>query len=225
MRIGIIGPCEEEIYPFINRLHDVTTERYAMLSFCVGKYLNTDVVAVLCGICKVNAAIAAQILVDKFSVTHIIVTGAAGAIDKNLKIFDTVISSEVAYHDVGEEELTKFHPRMEDIYFKADSSMLKGMSEAISNDNSIVIGRMVTGEAFIAENGRDEIIKKYNPLCVDMETASIAHVCYVNAIPFVAIRTISDTSEESISNKNFESAARKSIDVLELYLDTLNCRK
>lgn len=53
---------------------------------------------------------------------------------------------------------------------------------------------MITGETFIEDEKREFINDKYLPLSVDMETASVAHVCYVNKIPFIAIRTITDTS-------------------------------
>ena len=224
MKIGIIGPCEIEINPFIESLRNVKTEKYAMLNFHVGKYANIDVVALFCGVCKVNAAIAAQILIDRFSVTHIIVTGVAGAIDTDLKVWDTVISSEVAYHDVESKTLTNYHPWMESEYFKADKNMLTEIKKSAENDKSIFIGKIVTGESFIVQDGRDVIIEKHNPLCVDMETASIAHVCYVNNIPFAAIRTISDTPEES-GEDAFEKycvpAAKKSIEILKNYLDKL----
>lgn len=62
---------------------------------------------------------------------------------------------------------------------------------------------MATGEKFIDNHGREDIIASHNPLCVDMETASIVHVCYVNRIPFSTIRTISDTPKES-GNEVFE---------------------
>ena len=227
MKIGVIGPCEDEINPFIDSLRGVTTEKHAMLSFHSGKYLDIDIVALFCGVCKVNAAIAAQILIDRYLVTHIVVTGVAGAIDKNLKIYDTVISSETAYHDVVNSILTEYHPWMENNYFKADGNMLKEIIGAVENDDSIKIGRMVTGETFIVQDGRDEIIGKYNPMCVDMETAGIAHVCYANAIPFIAIRTISDTPDESgseVCERHFELAAKKSIDVLKRYLNAINFR-
>ena len=228
MRIGVIGPSENEINPFIDSMHELKTEKYAMLNFHTGKYSNIDAAALFCGVCKVNAAIAAQILIDKFAVTHIIVTGVAGAIDKNLKVFDTVISSEVAYHDVEEGILINYHPWMESVYFKADNNMLKDIIRAVNQNKNVLIGRMVTGEGFIVQDGRNEIIEKYNPLCVDMETAGIAHVCYANSIPFIAIRTISDTPEESGSDafeKNCETAARKSINVLKCYLDNLKENK
>ena len=224
MRIGIIGPTENEINPFIKSMDITKTEKHAMLSFHSGKYLDIDVIALFCGVCKVNAAIAAQILIDKYHVSHIIVIGAAGAIDENLHIFDTVISSEIAYHDVADGILTEYHPWMKTVYFNADEDLINGISKANINDNSVMVGRIVTGETFIDQDGREEIIEKRNPLCVDMETASIAHVCYANVVPFVAIRSISDTPHESGSEsfeKYYNDAAEKSVNVLTRYLNTI----
>ena len=61
----------------------------------------------------------------------------------------------------------------------------------------VVWGRMVSGEPFITDDGRQKICNKFAPLTVDMETAGIAHVCYVNGIPFIAIRCVTDTAEHS----------------------------
>ncbi|MGL5149747.1 MAG: phosphoglycerate transporter, partial [Clostridium sp.] len=72
--------------------------------------------------------------------------------------------------------------------------------------------------------GRREIIEKYNPLCVDMETASIAHVCYANSIPFLAIRSITDTETDSgieTFEVNCVSAALNSINILERIIDII----
>jgi len=88
----------------------------------------------------------------------------------------------------------------------------------------IYFGKIVTGEAFISNEGREEIISKYNPLCVDMETASISHVCYVNKVPFIAIRSITDT-EGNCGIETFEencvSVAHNSINVLKRLLEAL----
>jgi len=224
MRLGIIGPCEVEILPFINKLADKTMAEHAKVTFHSGTYNGIDVVALFCGVCKVNAAIAAQILINIYEVTHIIVTGVAGAIDANLKIADTIISSEIAYHDVADGILTNYHPWMESVYFKADAAMVDGLLRANNGDATVSVGKIVTGEAFIDHDGRDVIIDKHDPHCVDMETAAIAHVCYANGIPFAAIRSISDTPHESGSEafeKYMKQAADKSIDVLCLYLDSM----
>jgi adenosylhomocysteine nucleosidase len=221
MCIGIIGATENEIAPFISAMQSVFTEKHAMLDFHKGKYAGIDVVALFCGVGKVNAAIAAQILIGRYQVGRIIVVGVAGAISSELHIGDTVISSETAYHDVADEVLTQYHPWMKSTYFTADEDMVHGISEASTGDQSVMVGRIVTGEAFIDQDGRKEIIEQYNPLCVDMETAGIAHVCYVNSIPFAAIRSISDTPHESGSNafvKYGKDVAEKSLRVLTRYL-------
>ncbi len=225
MKIGVIGPTENEIMPFIEEISNKKVENVAMLTFYNGIYKNSDVVALYCGVCKVNAAIATQILIDKFNVTHIIVTGVAGGIDNILNIGDTVISTEITYHDVDEGILTEYHPWMESIYFKADSKLVE-LCRAVIDKNTftqkIFFGRIVTGEAFISDNGRTEIISKYHPLCVDMETASIAHVCYVNNVPFIAIRSITDTEDQcgvEVFEKNCVSASNNSINMVKKILE------
>lgn len=221
MKIGIIGPCEMEIMPFINKISNKKVNNHAMLKFYSGTYNGIDVVSLFCGVCKVNAAIATQIMIDKFEVTHIILTGVAGALSKDLQIFDTVIASEVAYHDVAHGILTEYHPWIEDIYFKCDTVLLntcKNIINTLENKNKYHIGRIITGEAFITHKEREHLIKNFNPLCVDMESASVAHVCYVNNIPFLVIRSVSDNADET-GSENFENngeiAALNSIKIVE----------
>ena len=113
---------------------------------------------------------------------------------------------------------------MKSIYFEADKEMIENIIRANAEDTSVFTGKIVTGETFIDQDGRDRIIKSYNPQCVDMETASIAHVCYANTIPFVAIRSVSDTPFESGSvafEKYSKRAGKKSIEILIKYLDLL----
>jgi adenosylhomocysteine nucleosidase len=227
MKIGVIGPSEDEISPFIEHISNKKMTTTAMLTFYSGTYENIDVVALYCGVCKVNSAIATQILIDKFNITHIIVTGVAGAIDRTLNIGDTIISTEAAYHDVDDGILTEYHPWMKSIYFKADSELIK-LCKSIINKNTltqnIYFGKIVTGESFISNKGRGEIISNYNPLCVDMETASIAHVCYVNKIPFIAIRSITDTENDcgvEIFEENCVSASQNSINVVKKIFESL----
>ena len=192
-----------------------------MLKFHSGIYEGVEVVAVFCGVCKVNAAIATQLLISKFDVTHIILTGVAGALNTQLEIRDIVISSEVAYHDVAHGILTQYHPWMKDIYFRADVKMLK-LCEHTANSLLIQgkchIGRIITGEAFITHNERESLIENFNPLCVDMESASVAHTCYVNNIPFIVIRSMSDDADQNgieTFEKNMEMVALNSIKLVE----------
>ncbi len=200
MKIGIICASENELDPFLDDFQEHSVVEKAKLKIHIGKIGEHDVVLLYCGVCKVNAAIAAQIVIDDFNVDAIINAGVAGGMDSRLGILDTVVSTEVAYHDVASEILTEYHPWMKSVFFAADENLLKiakDVAERIQTKGKIYFGRMVTGEAFISDDGRQEIMDAFNPLSVDMETGSIAHVCYANSIPFLAIQSITDTADHS----------------------------
>lgn len=191
------------------------TRDKAMLRFYEGNICGIEVVAVYSGVCKVNAAIAAQILIDNFGVSAIINAGVAGGMNPTLQICDTVISTEVCYHDVEYDVLTEFHPWMDSIFFRADDKLLELSRTAvgeITTPGKVYWGRMVTGESFIENEGRESINQSLSPLSVDMESASIAHVCYVNGIPFLSIRCITDTAEHS-GHTNFEENCTKASEI------------
>ena len=200
MKVGIICAGDREVAPFLPIIDECRVTEKAMLKIYEGKINEVEVVTLFSGVCKVNAAIATQILIDTFGVDIMINAGTAGGMHHELELFDTVISTEVAYHDVAPNILTEFHPWMESIFFKADDELLELTRVAVGKlamDEKVFWGRMVTGEAFITDEGRQKINDEFAPLTVDMETASIAHVCYVNKIPFIAIRSITDTATHS----------------------------
>ena len=116
MRIGIVCAGDNEVAPFLSMLNEASVTEKSLLKFYEGKIENMDVVTLFSGVCKVNAAIAVQILIDIYKCDIIINAGTAGGIDERLKILDTVVSTEVAYHDVNEDVLTDFHPWMSSVY-------------------------------------------------------------------------------------------------------------
>jgi len=96
-----------------------------MLTIYEGTINGASVVALFCGVCKTNAAIATQILIDGYQVETIINAGTAGGMDDSLDIFDTVISTEVAHHDVHKDILINFHPWMPSVFFKSCDSLIE----------------------------------------------------------------------------------------------------
>lgn len=217
-KIGILCASDTELEPFLSHIHDVKTTEKAMLKFYEGTISSVSVAAVYSGVCKVNAAIAAQLLIDVFQVDRIINAGVSGGMDESVQLFDTIVAEEVAYHDVDDDILTEFHPWMKSVYFQADQQLVMAMREySKASEHPILFGRTVTGEQFIADNKRDEINQKFSPLSVDMEAGSIAHVCYVNKIPFLSVKSITDTPTHSgIENfeENCEKAAAISADIV-----------
>lgn len=117
MKVGIICAGDREVAPFLPIIDECKITEKAMLKFYEGKINCVEVVTLFFGVCKVNAAIATQILIDTFSVDIMINAGTAGGMHHELELFDTVISTEVAYHDVAPNILAEFHPWMETVFF------------------------------------------------------------------------------------------------------------
>lgn len=199
MKIGIISAVENELAPFMERLELSGSREKARLKVYEGRLGTFDVAMTVCGVCKVNAAMAAQILIDSFGVEAVINAGTAGGMDAALGLFDTVVCTEVGYHDVDFAFLRDYHPHMESPFFKSSDVLLSAARAAAEKRTSgqVHFGRMMTGEAFITDEGRPRINELYAPMSVDMETAAIAHVCMLNERPFISVRSITDTADHS----------------------------
>ena len=213
MKVGILCAGDRELAPFLPHIENDTLSEKAMLTIHEGTLCGLSAAALYSGVCKVNAAVAAQALIDHYHVDLIINAGTCGGMEPSLDVLDTVISTESVYHDVSGHILTGFHPWMERAYFPSDPALLSLAQSAVCKLNhpyKIVFGRTVTGEAFIEDEGRERINAQFAPLSVDMETAAVAHVCYVNRIPFISIRCITDTPARRGSGefeKNCEKAS------------------
>jgi adenosylhomocysteine nucleosidase len=214
MTIGIIGAMEEEVTNLRKSMSVVTTKNVIGLDYYVGMLEGSShsIVVVSSGIGKVNAALCAQVLVDMFAVDAIINTGVAGAISGKLKIGDVVVSTDAMYHDFdttacGDEP--GIISRMGTSFFPADADLIdKAVQSAEELGLNAVAGRIATGDQFISNQERkDEIRNLFSPLCCEMEGAAIAHAAYLNMIPFVIIRAISDNANEN-SDVNFETFFR-----------------
>ena len=159
-KIGILCPSDSEAAPFLADMEGVTETRKAMLRFYEGTFHGVDVVTLFSGVCKVNAALATQILIDSYQAGAVLNVGTAGALAPGLSIFDTVIATEAGYHDVSPEILTEFHPWLPAPVFPSDARLLALARQAAARgEHPVVFGRMVTGETFLADEGRREAIR------------------------------------------------------------------
>lgn len=227
MKVGIICAGDSEVTPFLPLIKDCSISEKAMLKFYSGTIENVPVIVLFCGVCKTNAAIAAQILIDTYHCDAVINAGTAGGMNPYIKLFDTVISTESAYWDVSKNILTEFHPWAKSVFWKADPFLIETAKNIVSENNlqNIYFGRMITGEMFIEDEYRDKINEDLAPLSVDMETASIAHVCYVNHIPYIAVRTITDTAEHAgvdSFGRNCEKASQIAAGIVKMLLQKLH---
>lgn len=201
------------------------------LNFVKCKIKDKICVLVKSGVGKVNAARATQILIDNFKPDYIVNVGVAGGLNPMLSIGDIVIGETLVQHDF---DITAFgHAKGyipgvgEKIY--ADDYLVKKIEEAIGNQEEKVYkyekGVIASGDIFCtAIPMRDKIYAKFNAECVEMEGAAIGQVCSLCNVPFVVIRSISDTpnGENEVTYEKFiKLASERCANILKDFVKTI----
>lgn len=227
MIVGIIGAMEAEIVRLLERMNLERTREIATLTFYEGKLGNAQLVLVKSGIGKVNAALCAQILIDRFEVEAIINTGVAGALHPDLEVGDIVLATEVLQHDIDASifgDPRGIIPGLKESVFATDSRLLESCCSQKSGYR-IVKGRIVTGDQAVGDSKTKEFLySHFHGTCVEMEGGAIGHVCYLNQIPFMVIRAISDKANEEVEvdyGTFMKESAIKSAEIVEEMLHAL----
>lgn len=201
MTIGIMVAMKKELNLLLPLLDNRNKVEVCGNVFHTGVIRGREVVVMQCGIGKVNAAIGASAMIDRFAPSMIINTGVAGGTGAGAKVLDVVVAERMAYHDVwcgpgcewGQVEGLP-------MYFDSDSSVL---DMKCLDKHGVKRGLICSGDIFVSKEEDLARIKSLFPevMAVDMESAPIAHACYLRKVPFVSLRVISDTpgEEDNIS--------------------------
>lgn len=221
MKIAIIAAMSKELallLPLIENCNEKDVNGY---KFFTGRMGGHEVIAAQSGIGKVNAALAAQALIDSFHPEMVVNTGVAGGVGKTC-VLDVVIPSEVAYHDVWCGPGTQWGeaagcPRKLPCHVPA----------GVVGEIGARTGLLASGDIFISipeEVGR--ILELYpDAIAVDMESAAIAQTCYLRNVPFACIRVISDTpgaADNIAQYENFwEDAPRATFYALKAFISKI----
>ena len=220
-RIGIIVAMQEElVFAKGPKAEDINEKEIRHITFIEGKVEEKNVVLVQCGIGKVNAAMVTQALIDSYSIEYIVNIGVAGALNPMLNIGDVVIADKLIQHDF---DITAFGHSKGYItgvgdFIQTDEN-LRNKLEKLNhnnkdNDYKIKLGIIASGDIFCTDiEMKNKIYSKFDADCVEMEGAAIAQVCYLNEIPFVVMRSISDSpnGKNAITFDKFLKIASKRI--------------
>jgi len=213
MRIGIIFAMEEELNAFKDKVEIENEYEIFDLKFYETNINGIECILVESGVGKVNAARTTQILIDNMDVEYIFNIGVAGGIDATLSVGDIVIGEKLVQHDF---DITAFNHEKGYIpnvgtFIESDEYLIKIAEECLNEPKKGVIA---SGDIFCTESWMSEKInKKFNALCVEMEGASIAQVCFLSHIPFLVIRSISDVPNNNnvITYEEFLETSSKKI--------------
>ncbi len=217
LKVGIISALPEEYGTLLEHMEGVQSQEKGMRTYYKGKLQGIDTVVVASRIGKVAAAVATTSLILDYNVDFVIFVGVAGAIDPSLNVGDIVVANALIQHDVDarpfcpiyEIPLLKIRsfdsdPCLKNLSIRASQNFIKAdLNKLISADvlnefhittPQIYEGLVITGDQVISQDAQKTALRQNlpNALCVEMEGASVAQVCYEHGIPFVVIRTISD---------------------------------
>lgn len=240
-----MGAMPEEINGLIPLMNNCTQSTIGMRTYYSGNINGIATVLVFSRWGKVAAASTVATLIHQFNITELIFTGVAGAVSDSLKIGDIVIAKRLLQHDMDARPLMPQYeiPLLGKTYFDcADAQLLiatQAVAQLLADNNlhqtitaealkefnittpKLYVGDIASGDQFFSENAQKEQLVKNLPgiLCVEMEGAAVAQVCFENDIPFTIIRTISDAANDE-SHINFPSfintiAGRYSIAIIQ----------
>ncbi len=209
MKIGIIVAMDKELRQLQQLFND------------------GNVMVQKCGIGKVNAALGAQKMINEFHPDVIISSGCAGGNGDDINVQDVVASSELCYHDVYCGKAIDNSTQYGQIQglpatFKADPTLL-AKAKLITPHTGLI----VTGDWFVdSKEKMRSIIEKFpEAKAVDMESCAIAQTCYLNKVPFISFRVISDIplrdTDASMYHNFWDNVAEQSFQTTKQFVESL----
>lgn len=220
MKIGVIGAMQMEVDNLKEAMEDVRIDEYSGVTYVSGTVFGREIVAAVCGIGKVFAAICAEAMILKFNVDYVINIGVAGTLCKELGVMDVAVADQVVQHDMNTSALGDpigLLSGLNQIFLPSDEKMKKLICSCLQEKGiKYRVGTIATGDLFLHKPTQKALLhERFGAIAGEMEGGSIGHVCYVNQVPFAIIRSISDDEGGAMDYETFaEKAALQSIDVV-----------
>lgn len=226
--IGIIAAMDKELALLKKHIEQPQTREISGVHFISGTISGKRVVAAVCGIGKINAAVCAQSMILTYKPDCVINTGVGGALSRELHVFDVVACDGAIQHDVDTTALG------DEPGFVSTVNLVKFLTDARLTDSLLasvkaiglhgVKGTVATGDQFVSRDAdKKRISEQFGAIVCEMEGGAIAHVCHLNKTPCAILRAISDGADEdaNMSYTTFaDKAAENSAKALLHYLKT-----
>lgn len=216
MRIGVMSAIEEEVKLILKNLIGGEVQDKLGGTSHLGQIKNHDIALTCSGIGKVKTAANAQYLIDRFQVGCIFLIGVAGAINPDLQVGDIIISDRAIEYDCWQR-----------CWYQADRRLIKAAvnaGERLQLKGKLLVGSVLTGDQpCIDADKKSQLRQQFAGDCVEMEGAAVAHVCYMNTVPFVIIRGISDLADKKAIDE-IKHSFKEVVDwPAKIFMEIMNC--
>lgn len=233
--IGLIGAMEEEISLLKDSMTIKDTTEHAGMTYYTGVLENVDFVLLQSGIGKVNATIGTQIMIDRFDIDRILFTGLAGAMVPHISPGDIVVSNYVVQYDFDLTPFGRRHGELPNVgrMIEADPQLVKlacyGFDDVfkhVKDAPRLTVGTIVSGDRFVSDERQIEWLQReFGAVAIEMEGAAVGYTCFVNKVPFVIMRTISDSASSDAKDefeKYLSEASKHSFQIISSLFKTLS---
>ena len=220
-KIGLIFALKEELDETIKVFKIIDEHKVFDLSIYECEFKDLKCFLVECGIGKVNAARCTQILIDYMKVECIFNVGVAGSVSKDVSVLDVVIANKLVQHDFNLVSFGRNRGEIPNIgtYIDCDEKLIQVASQVRDNNIKSHLGIIASGDIFIDDKIiSDKIAKRFNALCVEMEGAAIAQVCYLSNVKFICIRAISDSPNAGDNKLTYDEFLIKSSEIVATFV-------
>lgn len=217
MILGIIAAMTIEAELIVASMNDPIKEKCGGIEYTLGKIGDTDVICAVCGVGKVFAAMCAQAMIVRYSPDCIVNTGVGGTLTRELSIGDVAISRAVVQHDMDTSPLGDPVGLISGInIIEIPASIELGEKICKIAERSGVktlCGTIASGDRFVADaDVKKRIVDNFGAVVCEMEGAAVGQVCYVNGVPFVVVRAVSDDADGGAC-EDYPTFAKKSAEV------------
>ncbi len=199
--LGIIGAMDVEINGIKGKIENPQHSGFAGIDFVFGTIGGREVCAAQCSPGKVNAALCAQLMIDKFSPEGIINLGVGCSLCKDVVIKNIVVATEVCQYDFDTSAIDGYKGLLIDgkVSLPTDKPLSDALAKCAQKKGAAVHrGCIATGDTFIASVAlKESISDEFGALCGEMEGGAVGQVCYINRVPFAVLRTVSDGGDEN----------------------------
>ncbi|NLK58093.1 MAG: 5'-methylthioadenosine/adenosylhomocysteine nucleosidase [Tissierellia bacterium] len=211
MKIAIVAALEAELSHLKERIGPLEAVPCPGGAFHTGHIGPHEVALVRLNIGKVNAACKTQAVIDRFHPALIINTGIAGALSPDVHVLDTVIGTQLGYHDFDPALMGSFPPYVQS--FAADAQWVHAAAQAADAQKiPWKKGPITTGDLFVSSHAdKERIYGSTGALCVEMEGCAVAHTAFLNEIPFLILRAISDSADDA-AETDYDTFEQKAAD-------------
>lgn len=207
--IAIIGAMQIEVDALKEHMEHIEEHIIADIACTTGKIGNQEVVLVLSGVGKVNAAMSTTTILHEYDIEYVINIGTAGGLLDEQKVLDIVIAKQVVQHDFntsvvdGEKGIG--------LYATCDEGLINKATKLLEHETStIYVGDIASGDLFVGSDQIQDIKNRFqNVIACEMEAGAIAYICNIRKVPCIVLRSLSDNPTKKGNEMDFISYAKK----------------